>query len=168
MLGLVLGWAVAAAVLFVWPPQHVAERADAVVVLAGGRGPRLARGLALVRQGIAPVLVVSDGWAATWPEANRLCAGRPVRTRVVCLHPDEDSTRGEAESFARLAAARGWRSVLVVSNRYHIARARILFERCFHGTVYTAGAGESVLDRVLSAPFETAKLGYEFSLRRNC
>ncbi len=168
VLGLVLGWLVAAAVLFLWPPDRVPDRADAVVVLAGGRGPRLARGLALVRRGVAPALVISDGWAATWPEANRLCAGRPVPFRVVCFHPDPYDTRGEAEGFTRLAEQRGWSSVVVVSNRYHIARARILFERCFDGAVYTTGAGESLLRRLVAAPIETLKLGYALLVRRSC
>jgi uncharacterized SAM-binding protein YcdF (DUF218 family) len=168
VLGLCLAWAVVAAVLFVWPPQHVPAHADAVVVLSGSRGPRLARGLDLVRRGIAPVLVVSDGWGATWPEANRLCAGRGAPVRVLCFRPDPYDTRGEAEGFTRLATARGWTSVVVVSSRYHIARARILFERCFGGTVYTAGANQSLWTRLLSVPSETAKLGYALALRRGC
>jgi uncharacterized SAM-binding protein YcdF (DUF218 family) len=166
--GLVLAWAAAAAVLFLWPPQHVPERADAVVVLAGGRGPRLARGLELVRRGVAPVLVVSDGWAATWPEANRLCAGRAAQIRLACFFPHPYDTRGEAEGFARLAKARGWDSAVVVSSRYHIARARILFERCFDGTVYTEGADQSLWTRILSVPTETAKLAYALVIRRTC
>ena len=93
-----LGWAIAAAVLFVWPPEHTEAKADAVVVLAGGRGPRLNEGLALVRSGAAPVLVVSDAWSPTWPEANRLCAGRPAPVPVVCFHPDPYATRGEARA----------------------------------------------------------------------
>ena len=168
VIGLALGWAVAAAVLFVWPPQHVPEHADAVVVLAGGRGPRLARGLALVRGGVAPVLVVSDGWAATWPEANRLCAGRPEPFEVECTHPNPYDTRGEARALTHLAEARGWSSVVVVSSRYHIARAGILFERCFKGSVYTAGTNEAFLTRALSAPIEMAKLALAYTLRRGC
>jgi uncharacterized SAM-binding protein YcdF (DUF218 family) len=168
LLGLVLAWALAAAVLFVWPPQDVPAHADAVVVLSGGRGPRLARALALVRRGVAPTLVISDGWAATWPEANRLCAGRREPFRVVCFHPSPYDTHGEAETFARLAAARGWTSVVVVSSRYHIARARLLFERCFHGTVSAAGASDSLWARLSSAPSETAKLAYALLIRRGC
>ena len=168
LLGLALGWAIASAVLFVWPPRHRAARADAVIVLAGARGPRLAEGLELVRRGVAPVLVVSDGWSPTWPQANRLCAGGPAPVRVACFHPDPYSTRGEARAFARLAARRGWRSVVVVSSRYHIARARILFERCFHGAVYADGARESPWRRLLAAPSETVKLAYALTLRRGC
>jgi uncharacterized SAM-binding protein YcdF (DUF218 family) len=168
LVGLLLGWAIAAAVLFVWPPRESGGRADAAVVLAGGRGPRLSEGLALVRKGIAPVLVVSDGWSPTWPEANRLCAGRPAPVPVVCFHPDPYSTHGEAEAFARLAAARGWRSVVVVSSRYHLVRARMLFERCFDGRVETASSNGTLTGRILAAPVETVKLGYALLIRRSC
>jgi len=166
--GLALGWAIAAAVIFVWPPRISAGRADAAVVLAGGRGPRLAEGLALVRKGVAPVLVISDGWSPTWPEANRLCAGRSAPVPVVCFHPDPYSTRGEAEGFARLAARRGWTSVVVVSSRYHLVRARMLFERCYDGTVSTASSNGTLLSRILAAPIETVKLGYALLIKRGC
>ncbi len=160
-----LGWAIVAAVLFVWPPERRAERADAVVVLAGARGPRLAKALELVRDGVAPVLVVSDGWGLAWVEANRLCAGRPAAVPIVCFRPAPYSTRGEARGFARLAAAQGWRSVLVVTSRYHVARARVLFERCYDGAVYTDGANESLVRRALASPLETIKLVYAYTHR---
>ena len=168
VLGLALGWAIAAAALFVWPPGRPAGHADAAVVLSGGRGPRLARGIELVRRGVAPVLVVSDGWSPTWPEANRLCAGRRAPVRVVCFHPEPYSTRGEAEAFARLAARREWRSVVVVSSRYHLVRARMLFERCYDGTVETEPAKGTTVGRLLAAPIETLKLGYALLIKRNC
>ncbi len=160
LIGLAAGWAVAAAVLFVWPPHHAAAHADAVVVLAGGPGPRLRTGLALVRRGVAPVLAISEGWNATWPEANRLCAGRPAPVPIVCFVPTADSTRGEAESVARLARTHRWNTIVLVSNRYHLLRARMLFERCLDGTIATADAGESVWRRLRAVPFETAKLAY--------
>jgi uncharacterized SAM-binding protein YcdF (DUF218 family) len=166
--GLVLGWAIAAAALFVWPPGGSDGRADAAVVLAGGRGPRLSEGMALVKKGVAPVLVVSDGWSSTWPEGNRLCAGRSAPVPVVCFHPQPYSTRGEAEAFAKLAAKRGWRSVVVVSSRYHLVRARMLFERCYDGQISTAPANGSLLSRIIAAPIETVKLGYALLIRRGC
>jgi uncharacterized SAM-binding protein YcdF (DUF218 family) len=158
----VLAWAILAAVLFLWPPRHVPKHADAVVVLAGARGPRLTRGLALVRLGVAPVLAVSDAWSPTWVEANRLCAGRPAPARVLCFHPVPYSTRGEARAVARLAADHHWTSVLVVSSRYHIVRAGILFDRCLDGAVYTAGAEQSFVTRLIAAPLETLKLAYAY------
>jgi len=158
---------VLAAVLFLWPPRHVPQHADAIVVLAGARGPRLAHALALVRRGVAPVLVVSDAWSPTWVEANRLCAGRPAPTRVLCFHPVPYSTRGEARAIARLAADHHWSSILVVTSRYHINRAGILFDRCYDGAVYTAGARQSFVSRLVAAPLETIKLAYAYT-RRGC
>lgn len=114
------------------------------------------------------MLVVSDGWSPDWPEANRLCAGRGVPAKVVCFRPDPYDTRGEAETFTRLATRRGWHSVVVVSSRYHVVRARMLFERCFDGTVSDAGAHESLVDRMLAAPVETVKLGYALLVERRC
>jgi uncharacterized SAM-binding protein YcdF (DUF218 family) len=87
---------------------------------------------------------------------------------VVCFHPDPYSTRGEAEAFSRLAAKRGWRSVVVVSSRYHLVRARMLFERCYDGQVSTVSANGSLLGRVLAAPIETVKLGYALLIKRGC
>jgi len=168
LLGLVIGWAIAAAVLFVWPPRHTLPHADAALVLAGGRGPRLERGLELVRQGVAPVLVVSDGWSATWPEANRLCAGRPAPVPVVCFHPVPYRTYGEARAFTRLAKERGWKSVILVSSRYHLLRARMLFGRCYDGQIGTTASTGSLSSRILAAPIETAKLGYAVLIRRDC
>jgi hypothetical protein len=112
LLGLVLGWAIASAVLFVWPPRHTLPHADAAIVLAGGRGPRLQRGLALVRQGVAPVLVVSDGWAPTWPEANRLCAGRSAPVPVVCFHPVPYRTYGEGYLLSEEGMRWNWNHYL--------------------------------------------------------
>jgi uncharacterized SAM-binding protein YcdF (DUF218 family) len=161
----VLAWAVLAAVLFLWPPRHVPQHADAVIVLAGARGPRLTRGLALARRGVAPVLVISDAWSPTWVEANRLCAGRPAPAPVLCFHPDPYSTRGEARSVARLAANHHWTSVLVVTSRYHIVRAGIIFDRCFGGAVYTEGARQSFVSRLIAVPLETLKLAYAYVYR---
>jgi uncharacterized SAM-binding protein YcdF (DUF218 family) len=154
-------------VLFLWPPRHVPQHADAIVVLAGARAPRLARGLALVRRGVAPMLLVSDGWGLAWVEANRLCAGRRAPVPVLCFRPDPYSTRGEARTFARIAVSRGWQSVVVVTSRYHVERAGILFNRCFGGTVYTDGAEQSFADRLIAAPLETIKLANAF-VRERC
>ena len=98
---------------------------------------------------------------------NRLCAGRPAPVPVVCFHPVPYSTRGEARSVARLAVNHHWTSVLVVTSRYHIARAGILFDRCFDGAVYTEGAKQSFVSRLVAAPLETLKLAYAY-LRQGC
>jgi uncharacterized SAM-binding protein YcdF (DUF218 family) len=157
---------VSSAVLFVWPTQDSPRRASAVVVLAGAKKPRLGKALELMRQRVAGTLVISDGWDPSWPEANRLCAGRAFR--VVCFHADPYSTRGEAETVARLAARRGWRSLVVVTSRYHIRRAKLLFERCFDGPVRTVGAPFGVTELPAVVASEWAKLVYALTVAREC
>ena len=71
---------------------------------------------------------------STGRRRERLCAAhRYAGARVVCFTAVPFSTRGEAETVARLARARGWHSVVVVTSTFHITRAHMLFRRCFHG-----------------------------------
>ena len=98
--------------------------ADAVVVL-GGRPNRVPVGVALVRAGIAPSLLVfnADGSALDVPEADE----------VISVRPEPYSTRGEAAVAARLARERDWRSLVVVTSSYHVPRARRIFRRAWDG-----------------------------------
>ena len=131
---------VGVAVRFVlWPAQDSARHADAVVVLAGDH-LRLGKALELMTRRVAPALVISDGLAPGWRDANRLCRGGGNRFRVLCFRPDPYSTRGEARAVARMAAARGWRSVVVVTSTYHVTRARLLFDRCVDARVSVTGS----------------------------
>jgi uncharacterized SAM-binding protein YcdF (DUF218 family) len=126
--------------MFVWPPTDAPARVDAVLVLAGGRGERETTGARLVQQGLAPVIVFSDGGVPD-SSSGRLCRQRFAGIRVVCLHAEVGSTRGEARAFSELAAREGWRSVAVVTSSYHVRRASLLVDRCFEGTVHPVAAG---------------------------
>jgi uncharacterized SAM-binding protein YcdF (DUF218 family) len=158
---------VASAVLFVWPSQDSPRRADAVVVLAGSKKARLNKALGLMRRGIAPTLVISDGWDPSWPQANRLCAGQAA-FRVICFHASPYSTRGESETVARIAKARHWRSLVVVTSTYHVRRAKLLFERCFPGRVQAVGAHYGLSELPALLPSEWAKLVYALTVARDC
>jgi uncharacterized SAM-binding protein YcdF (DUF218 family) len=118
--------------LFVWPSTGTLQHADAVVVLAGGHGERLERGLELARDGVAPTLV-----ASTAPD--RLCSADEPFT-VICFLPQPSNTRGEVEAVAQLARQKGWHRLVLVTSTYHITRARMLLTRCYHGAVETAPA----------------------------
>ena len=166
VLVLVAGW-VAVVVRFVLRPvQQNPRHADAVVVLAGDH-LRLGKALELMTRRVAPTLVISDGLAPGWREANWLCRGR-ARFRVVCFRPDPYSTRGEARAVARLAAARGWRSVLVVTSTYHVTRARLLFDRCTQARVSVTGSTYRRSLIPLEVFLEPAKLVYALVVARRC
>src|SRR5690242_4611291 len=86
--------------------------ADTIVVLAGDLG-RIPEGRKLLRDGVAPLLVVSlPPPPYTTPALEELCAKRGVR----CFHAGEYSTRGEANAFGELARKNHWRSTVIVSS----------------------------------------------------
>lgn len=123
--------------LFLWPRTDDVRRADAVVVFgARSRPERLPAGLRLIDRGVAPVLVLASA-----PLENPLCRSpRRKRLEVVCFTPHPFSTRGEARTVGRLAARRGWRSLVLVTSTWHVTRARMLLRRCFDGKVLAVAA----------------------------
>lgn len=155
----------ATAYLFLWPEEDaLAERADAIVVLSGGRGHRLEEGVRLWRAGAAPTLVLSDGDAAGWEQGNRLCR----RGGVLCFHPDPYSTQGEARWIGAEAKRRGWDSVVVVTSAYHLRRARMIVERCFPGRLAAIAAEPPPVNLIVGVVWEWPKSVYYLALNRDC
>ena len=163
---LLAAWVVVSVVLFVRPREDDPARADAVIVLAGAHS-RLDTGVALVRRGVAPLLVISDGNQPGWRRANRLCFGRS-RLAVRCFDPDPFSTHGEAQTIARLVRRNGWRRIVVVTSTYHVTRARMLLRRCVPVSTAVVGSRTSVWNFVVNIPWESAKLLWQVTLEREC
>ncbi|HUR23073.1 MAG TPA: YdcF family protein [Acidimicrobiales bacterium] len=123
------------AVAIVWPAVPRPAPADAIVVLSGD-GSRVAIAVGLMGRGVAPTLVfVGHPDIAAAEDLCRL----PQPYEVVCLTPSPDNTRIEARATAQLARQREWRSVMLVTSKYHLARARLHLRRCFGGTIETYG-----------------------------
>jgi uncharacterized SAM-binding protein YcdF (DUF218 family) len=158
---LALGVVVVNLRLFVFPASSTPAHADAVVVLAGGDGERLDRGLQLVRDGVSSNLVVSTG-------PNELCATEQAFS-VYCFLPRPDDTRGEAEAIGRIARREGWRHLVLVTSDYHATRARILVERCFAGTIDVSAAhsGKGPLSLLWAIGHEWGGL-VETAVHRGC
>ena len=118
--------------LFVWPDNDAPVRADAVVVL-GGVGAKTDQAAAeLVRQGDAPVLVVSA-------YQGERCPPHVDGIEERCFVANPFSTRGEARSIAALARQLHWRRILVVVPTPQATRARLRIERCYHGQLLVHG-----------------------------
>lgn len=168
---LVAAWLVACAFLFVWPSHdRLPARADAVVVLSGGRDSRLDPALALVRRRLAPLLVISSPRQdPRWLSAGRLCS-HPGQSgfRVLCFEAVPYSTQGEARAIARLARTRHWRRVVVVTSTFHVTRARMLIRRCYRGGLTMVGTHSPVLRLPEEWASETGKLLVQVTVRRGC
>jgi uncharacterized SAM-binding protein YcdF (DUF218 family) len=166
-LALVVLVGVASARLFVWPATDPPERVDALLVFAGKR-ERLAEGVRLLRAGVAPVLVISDGGRPR-SRAGRTCRNPPPDLEVVCVTPVRSSTAAEAAAFAELAERQGWRSVALVTSTYHVRRASLLLDRCYDGRIAAVAAprrgGAGLVADVLH---EWAGLAAAATVQRGC
>lgn len=147
--------------LFVFVPSDRVQHADAIVVLSGVRS-RVDTGLRLRERGVSQTLVISRD-PARWRRGDKLCA-----SGFVCFHAHPYSTQGEAEEVARLARSRGWKRIVIVTNRYHLRRAQMLFERCLGRAPLMVASRTSAWDYVLNVPWEWAKLTYQVTIDRAC
>jgi uncharacterized SAM-binding protein YcdF (DUF218 family) len=139
--------------VYVRPQIDPLRHADAIFVLGGVAHDRYPFGIALGEQGWAPIVVLSvDPWR-TW-----YCATPHPHFDLRCFIPDPATTNGEAQELHRLAANYGWRTVIVVTFRPHISRARFILERCFDGNLVMVESPEhlSVLEWAFEYVYQTA------------
>jgi len=149
------------------PTSEGPARADAVFVLSGDHGERLPIARDLAERGFVGSLVFVGTPDRLLEE--ELCQSRQ-RIEFICLRLQPDSTRAEARAAAELAESRGWRTIVVVTSNYHLARSRMLFRRCFDGDVRMMGDyppyGRDMLRQQI--PREWMKLTYTATLARGC
>jgi uncharacterized SAM-binding protein YcdF (DUF218 family) len=119
------------------------EPAEAVVVLGGGVTPdgvlsnssmrRALHGILLYRKGLAPLLVffgpVRDGGPAEAEVRAELAQAMGVTPGVILAVADARTTREEALRGGALLQAKGVRRILLVTDAYHMRRARTAFEQ---------------------------------------
>lgn len=117
-------------VLFAHARPDPIERVDAIVVLGGEHDGREAYGLDLAEEGYARTVLISDPYQAKDAVMKKACRPRPD-IQVICEAPVPGTTRGEAIMARTLAEEHGWHTIIVVSWRYHLPRARKIFDQCF-------------------------------------
>lgn len=150
---LLIAAVVAGLPVYVRPQIDPLRHADAILVLGGIAEDRYPFGLGLGEQGWAPIVVLSiDQWR------TRFCAAPHPHFNLRCFIPDPPTTRGEARELHRLAANYGWRTVIVVTFRPHISRARFILEQCFDGNLVMVESPEhlSVLEWAHQYVYQTA------------
>ena len=145
--------------LFIWPAQGMPARVDAIVVL-GGPGERLVKGLELADQHRAPVLAISKG---LWFPPS-LC----LTPKVICFQPEPVTTQGEAEFVGRLAKKYHWRSMVLVTTPDQDTRARLRVGRCFGGSVYVVTTSLPASQWIYQIPYQWAATFKALALQRNC
>jgi hypothetical protein len=124
---------VAGVPLYVRPQVDRLRHVDAILILGGPDYARYTYGLELGSAGWAPNVVISNPHAENDPWLTRLCATPQPRYELSCFTPDPPTTKGEGRALQRLASQHGWRTVIVVTLRPHVSRARFILEQCFTG-----------------------------------
>ncbi len=129
------------------------EKADAIVVLAGGNDDnRYYKGLELLRAGYAPRMYVdalADVRKYGHPEteyAQKFIAesAGPDASRVKVCGVEGDSTVAETASVARCLRADGAHSILLATSDYHTRRARSIFNKLLPGHPISIAAAPDV------------------------
>lgn len=109
--------------LIVSPASASPGRADVIVVLAGTED-RIAEGQALVAAGVGSrLLIVGAGDAAPLPD---LCREPDAQ----CIEPAERSVRGQVRAAVSALGTSPGPSVVLVTSRHQLSRARLQFARC--------------------------------------
>jgi len=106
-----------------------ASKADAIVVLTGGKG-RVEEGLRLFRTGLADVLILSGVNSASDLDSIFISShlGDGERERIV-LEKNSRSTYGNAVEVGRIVRDRGIGSLILLTSGYHMKRAERTFRR---------------------------------------
>jgi uncharacterized SAM-binding protein YcdF (DUF218 family) len=143
--------------------------ADAVVLLAGSE-KRLPVALDLMRHQAARTLVVSETSRKDDPKRYALCHGpAPNGYQLICRRADPFSTRGEARLAAELARRKHWRTLIVVSSRYHLFRAKKLLMRCTGATLVMRGTdADPWTYKAFAIGLEWLKLARSATVARGC
>lgn len=124
------------------PQTDPVEQVDAVYVI-GPVETRIGETLALMDTGVAPVLLATtsvDRFGRTY--ATEHCGTSTATYRVECVLPDPYTTQGEAQLLGEQVAKHGWTRVAVLTSTPHLARTRLLMERCTDAEVLMWPVGD--------------------------
>ena len=147
--------------VYVRPQIDPLRHADAILVLGGFGYGRYQLGFQLGEKGWAPKVVVSNPNGSGDPWLTEFCATPHPKLDLQCFIPDPPTTKGEGRELRRLAAQNGWRTVIVVTFRPHISRARFILEQCFDGDlVMEASPAHISVPRWLSRPSTRPRVIY--------
>ncbi len=149
------GWPV-----YVRPQTDPLRHADAIFILGGPTYDRYPFGMDLGLQGWAPTVVASNPNGPNDPWLSKTCAKPPDGLRLQCFIPDPGTTKGEARELRRLAKQNGWRTVIVVTFRPHISRARHILQECFDGNLIMVASPATISPTLWAYQYLYQTAGY--------
>jgi uncharacterized SAM-binding protein YcdF (DUF218 family) len=134
---LVLLWLLGFIGFALFLPQPLGnQRTDAIVVFTGGRG-RIDRALDLLQQGQAQRVLISGVDRDVRPAELAEAYHRPLALISCCVALGREAvdTRSNGEEVARWVERRNYKSIRLITNDWHMRRARFEVERALPGDV---------------------------------
>ena len=125
------------------------EKSDAIVVLAGETNVRPARALELLRQGVAPrVLMDAETRDLIYDQrltdiAQKYVSGLPEANRVSVCSVVGFSTNAETDDVSRCLQSLGAHRVLIVTSDFHTRRALMIFRHRLPQYQFNAAAARN-------------------------
>jgi uncharacterized SAM-binding protein YcdF (DUF218 family) len=136
---LVVVFCVMTTVLFVYPDLNAPQRSNAIVVLGGHGAPAFDKGVALAKQGYAPVLVLSLLNYQNCGQYQAYLATQLTKVKVLCFKANPQTTQGEGRYIEKFAKRLHWSRIIVVVATTQASRARLRIGRCYPGQVLEVG-----------------------------
>ncbi len=107
------------------------EQADIAVVLGGGGGSRLRKGLSLYEAGLVKHLVLVDNKKNAWDYMlGRFCPNCAAEGKITIIEGSKN-TFTDAELVEKYCYTNNIKSMLVVTDPYHTRRASLIFTAQF-------------------------------------
>ena len=129
---------------------------------------RVAKSAELYHQGlVANILVSGSAVKGAYDEAQvmkHILLEQGIPEKAIYTDDQGDNTYLTAQNTARLMREKHWKSVMVVSQYYHLPRARLAFKRFHLSPVYSAKADLSEMRDFYAISREV--LGYGYYLAR--
>ncbi len=134
VLAMVVGALFLAFTINTFATTRTVKPVDAIVVLAGGKG-RIQEGVRLYRQGVAPQLfLIGVDPSVRRDELYRQKGNDPGADGVI-LEQQSRNTLENAFYGRTLLTQRKTRSILLITSRYHLRRAELLFKKALPADV---------------------------------
>ncbi|PVZ95917.1 YdcF family protein [Amnibacterium flavum] len=137
-LGAVLVWVIAGLPVFVFPVEEKPAKADVVLVIGPVDPWRMRMADQLLDADVSDNLLVSAPTEGI-PKIPECVDDGREDTAVHCEQPAPFTTRGEARYLAREMEENGWSTAIVITATPHIARTRMLMDRCVPDGVSVMG-----------------------------
>ena len=111
---------------------------DVIIVLSGEQGERVATGVKLYQEGLAPRLLMTGGPVEWNVAAADIMAEQAkflgVPEKDIVLEKRATSTYENALCSLNILKKNGWHSAIVVTSPYHLRRTRMTFNNVFRGS----------------------------------